>query len=78
MFAAWSSACVCVCVYMILGQSDRCETAALAVSWKFPSACLSVAAVNQPLTQCRCEDQGMLNISELLYIEVVTHLEYQE
>lgn len=52
--------------------------AALAVSWKFPRARLSTAAVKQPLAQCRCEDQGMLNISELLYIEVVTHLEYQE
>lgn len=51
---------------------------ALALSWKFPRARLSIAAVNQPLAQCRCEDQGMLNISELLYIEVVTHLEYQE
>lgn len=38
----------------------------------------NIAAVNQPLTRCQCEDWGMLNISELLYLEVVTHLEWQE
>lgn len=48
------------------------------ISWKSLLSCLSIAAVNQPLTGCRCEDQGMLNISELLYLEVVTHLEWQE
>lgn len=52
--------------------------ATICISWKSLQSCSSIAAVNQPLTQCRCEDQGMLNISELLYIEVVTHLEWQE
>lgn len=37
-----------------------------------------VQAKLQPLTRCQCEDRGMLNISELLYLEVVTHLERQE
>lgn len=52
--------------------------AATRISWKSFQSCTSIAAVNQPLTRCRCEDRGMLNISELLYLEVVTHLEWQE
>lgn len=52
--------------------------AATCISWKSFLSCMSIAAVNQPLTRCRCEDRGMLNISELLYLEVVTHLEWQE
>ena len=48
------------------------------ISWKSLQARTIKSAVNQPLTRCRCEDQGMLNILELLYLEVVTHLEWQE
>lgn len=48
-------------------------------SWKSLQYCISrFEAGNQPLAGCRCEDQGMLNILDLLYLEVVTHLEKQE
>lgn len=66
---------VCLLLHMKRLLSSLATTR---ISWKSLQSCSSIAAVNQPLTQCRCEDQGMLNISELLYIEVVTHLEWQE
>lgn len=66
---------VCLVLHMKRLLSSPASTR---ISWKSLQPCSSIAAVNQPLTQCRCEDQGMLNILELLYIEVVTHLELQE
>lgn len=75
LFVFCFASLVCLMLYM---KQLFFRQATKHFSWKSLQSCISKSAVILLLSLCQFEDQGMLNILELLNLDVVTHLEQQE